>query len=204
MGRHKQYKREELVDRAMQQFWRRGYEACSVSDLTEALGVNKFGLYAEFGNKQGLYEAALRRYDERVVQHHFGRVERPGAGLEDIVALVDFFAGRGDDPDAWLGCLMCNMATERAAQDGPTGDLVRAYVARIEAGLRNALGNVERAGLLRAGQSAEDLAALVAALLLGMFVLMRSSASPLVLRRAGDQAIGLLRAAVRTGDGPAT
>jgi AcrR family transcriptional regulator len=46
-------------------FWRKGYEGASLSDLTEAMGINPPSLYAAFGNKEGLFRAVLQRYDDR-------------------------------------------------------------------------------------------------------------------------------------------
>jgi AcrR family transcriptional regulator len=42
-------------------FWRKGYEGASLSDLTEAMGINPPSLYAAFGNKEGLFRAVLER-----------------------------------------------------------------------------------------------------------------------------------------------
>jgi AcrR family transcriptional regulator len=54
-----------VLDRAMTVFWRQGYEGASLSDLTEAMGINPPSLYAAFGNKEGLFRAVLERYDAR-------------------------------------------------------------------------------------------------------------------------------------------
>jgi AcrR family transcriptional regulator len=49
----------------MNVFWRKGYEGASLSDLTEAMGINPPSLYSAFGNKEGLFRAVLERYDSR-------------------------------------------------------------------------------------------------------------------------------------------
>ena len=54
MGRPKKYDREAVLDRAMQAFWRNGYEATSTADLEAQMGVNRSSLYAEFGSKEAL------------------------------------------------------------------------------------------------------------------------------------------------------
>ena len=61
-GRPRSFDRDAALERAMQVFWRKGYEATSVSDLTRAMGINPPSLYAAFGDKESLYLAALERY----------------------------------------------------------------------------------------------------------------------------------------------
>lgn len=65
MGRPRAFDKDEALDRAMELFWRKGYEGASLADLTKAMGINPPSLYAAFGNKQGLLKAALDRYLEQ-------------------------------------------------------------------------------------------------------------------------------------------
>ncbi len=62
MPRPKNFDKEEVLDRAMRLFWRKGYEATSVQDLVAHTGVNKQSLYDTFGGKHALYLAALSKY----------------------------------------------------------------------------------------------------------------------------------------------
>jgi AcrR family transcriptional regulator len=67
MGRPREFDLNAALDRAIEVFWRNGYEGASVAELTEAMGVSPPSLYAAFGNKEGLFRQALNRYlDERV------------------------------------------------------------------------------------------------------------------------------------------
>lgn len=62
LGRPRSFDRDKALERAMHLFWRQGYEATSVHDLTRAMGINPPSLYAAFGDKQKLYLEALERY----------------------------------------------------------------------------------------------------------------------------------------------
>ena len=64
-GRPRCFCKEEALDKAMNVFWRQGYEGASLSDLTKAMGINSPSLYACFGSKEGLFKAVLERYDQR-------------------------------------------------------------------------------------------------------------------------------------------
>src|SRR6266566_10166481 len=61
-GRPRHFDVDEALDRAMRLFWRKGYQATSVSDLTTAMGIKRASLYAAFGSKEALFRKALERY----------------------------------------------------------------------------------------------------------------------------------------------
>jgi AcrR family transcriptional regulator len=61
-GRPRTFDRERALDQAMLLFWRRGYEATSIADLTAELGINPPSLYAAFGDKETLFREAAQRY----------------------------------------------------------------------------------------------------------------------------------------------
>jgi AcrR family transcriptional regulator len=62
MGRPKNFNREEVLEKAMPIFWKRGFSDTSLQDLERATGVNKSGLYSEFRDKEDLFVACLRHY----------------------------------------------------------------------------------------------------------------------------------------------
>src|SRR6202162_4156030 len=62
MGRPRSFDTDRALDRALQVFWRKGYEGATLADLTKAVGVNRPSLYAAFGDKEALFRKALDRY----------------------------------------------------------------------------------------------------------------------------------------------
>lgn len=61
-GRPREFDPEKALDQAMLVFWRKGYDGASISDLTDAMGINRPSLYLAFGNKESLFRKALVRY----------------------------------------------------------------------------------------------------------------------------------------------
>jgi AcrR family transcriptional regulator len=65
VGRPRDFDTEQVLTKALEVFWRKGYEGASLSDLTQAMGINKPSLYATFGNKEGLFLQAIELYEKR-------------------------------------------------------------------------------------------------------------------------------------------
>lgn len=83
MPRTRQFDETEAADHALRVFWRRGYDACSVQHLVEATGVKRQSLYNVFGDKAGLFAAALHRYREHVARG-LAPLAAPDAGLDAV------------------------------------------------------------------------------------------------------------------------
>ena len=97
MGRAKQYERTELLDRAVELFRRQGFNGTSTAELVAELGVNRKSMYAEFGSKQGLFEAALERYDQEHLSNVLAPIEAPiirtlSASISEPHSAITFFS----------------------------------------------------------------------------------------------------------------
>jgi TetR/AcrR family transcriptional repressor for divergent bdcA len=136
-GRPRRFDREEAVATAQQLFHARGYDAVSVAEVTEALGINPPSFYAAFGNKAGLYARILDRWagTGAIPLQDILRPDRPVA--ESLAAVLEEAARRyAANPDA-AGCLVlegtrCNdpEAREAATAFNKAGErLIRDYIA---------------------------------------------------------------------------
>src|SRR5438552_872534 len=78
-GRPRAFDADKALDRALQVFWRKGYEGTSLSDLTRAMGINRPSLYAAFGDKEALFRKVLDRYVEGPSAYVREALEEPTA-----------------------------------------------------------------------------------------------------------------------------
>src|SRR3974390_1073225 len=78
-GRKRQFDVDEALDRALEVFWKRGYEGATLPELTSAMGINRPSLYAAFGNKEQLFRKALERYREGPVAFVAEALKEPTA-----------------------------------------------------------------------------------------------------------------------------
>jgi TetR/AcrR family transcriptional regulator, transcriptional repressor for nem operon len=195
--RKKGYDRDELLEKAMQLFRDHGFSGTSTQMLVERLGVNRNSMYSEFGSKQALFDAALERYDEQTVTRNFGPLEAPDAGLEQVRALLEFFAAAATGPAAGRGCLLCNTAIEFGPHDPSGRGFVGRYFKRLSGAFLNALQNAQRADVLRASVDIFEEAHFFTASVLGMFVMLRAKAPPEVLQSSARIAIQHLESLCR-------
>src|SRR3954465_5697301 len=104
-GRPRDFDVDEALDRALEVFWRRGYEGGSRPDLTQAMGINRRSLYAAFGNKEALFRKALDRYVEGPASYMRAALEEPTARAP-VERLLRETADRLADPRHPGGCLI--------------------------------------------------------------------------------------------------
>lgn len=188
MGRKKTYDREELVSRALELFRDHGFAGTSTQMLVEVLAVNRYSLYAEFGSKQGLFDAVLSRYEREAMRRNFGVLEEPGAGLPAIRAVLERFEAAGASPGMGRGCLLCNTAVELGPGDPGGRGFVKRYFARTSAAFRHALHTAREGGELPAALDVDAEAAQLTAVVLGIFVMVRADAPPELIAAAARSA----------------
>lgn len=136
----KKYTREAVVDAALHVFWAQGFHGTSVQDLCTATGLNRKSLYAEFGDKQGLFDAALARYTAGGLARSQAALRQQPLGLDNI---RQYFASMSYEPEC-RGCLMTMTINERALVPAPALERVGQTLDAIEALLR---ANLVAAGL---------------------------------------------------------
>ena len=78
-GRPRAFDIDEALEQALHIFWRKGYLGTSLTDLTEAMGINRPSLYATFGNKETLFRKVLDHYSDRQTAYLRSALEEPTA-----------------------------------------------------------------------------------------------------------------------------
>ncbi|MEM7323335.1 MAG: TetR/AcrR family transcriptional regulator [Actinomycetota bacterium] len=174
----KKYDRTTLLELAMDLFHRQGYTGTSTAELVEELGVNRKSMYAEFGSKQELFDAALDHYNSTSLTAVLAATEADGAGVEDIRSTFVGFATASEDWAQGRGCLLCNTAVERAVLEPTSGERVDAYFDRLTDAFRAALENGRAAGEVSESADIDDLAAYFTMALIGIATMAKGRADP--------------------------
>ena len=191
MARTKEFDPDAALQAAMELFWAKGYEATSVADLVEHLGIGRGSLYATFGDKHQLYLAALRRYQETqppVVE----LLSQPGPVLPAVRALVERYAEEAAGDTERRGCMLVNAATERLPADRQVARVVEAGWDTLETALTAALIRARAQGELSPDKDPRALARFLLVVLQGIRVVGKGEASASRVRDAAAQAFAIL------------
>ncbi len=188
MGRPKTYDRSEVLETAMNLFWQRGFHQVSTRDLSEAMGINVYSLYAEFESKEGLFNAAIEHYEHHMVPFYIGALERPDASTETISEVLNSFPAFAESEGFVPGCLITNAATELAPNEHTSQVSTARYFERLTSAYLNALDDGMAEG------EAGALARFLSTTTLGLFVLLRAQTDRGVLQDAVDTALAAVEA----------
>lgn len=188
MGRPRAFCMDTALNRALEVFWRKGYEGTSLSDLTEAMGINRPSLYAAFGNKEALFRKALDRYIEEKGAYVREALEAPTA--RGVVERLLF--GAADmltNPDHPVGCL----TVQGALTCGQEAESIRQELAGIraqyETRIRQRMEQAQCEGDLPAAADPIEVARFIATIAQGMAVQAAGGASRESLRQVAETAL---------------
>lgn len=114
MARKKQYNEEEVIDRAMNLFWRNGYESTSMQMLEKEMGINKFSIYSSFGSKNGVLTESIKLYQKKL-NVLINTLKTSLNGTEGIKQYFYDFVEFTKGTDFGKGCLMTSTMNELGA-----------------------------------------------------------------------------------------
>ncbi|MFI5707149.1 TetR/AcrR family transcriptional regulator [Kribbella sp. NPDC051620] len=190
MGRPRTFNIDVAVDRAMELFWRQGFEATSTEDLVEGLEITRGSLYKAFGSKEQLYAMALRRYCQ---QHAGGLIEvlDRAALVRPAIRAVLLELVEADLADPERGCLLVNAATERSSHP-ETVRQVSHTMHQVESALAGALERAQVRGEIAADKKPLELAQFLTTFVQGLRVMSKARAGRAFLENAVAVAVRAL------------
>jgi TetR/AcrR family transcriptional repressor of nem operon len=153
----------------MELFWARGYEATSVRDLTQHLGIGQGSLYAAFGDKDGLYRAALEHYRATFAAAALRSLEE-GADARSAIRALLVERIRIAVEHGGRGCLLVNAATERLPEDQSTRRTVRDVLGANQDALADLLRAAAERDEISSRHDPHTLAAFLVTFLNGLLV----------------------------------
>ncbi len=191
VGRPKEFDEQQALERAMEVFWAHGYEATSVQDLLDAMGINRGSMYDTFGDKHALFSAAIDHYGRTVTRGVETLLAAPGSPLANIRRSLVAMADQALNGSC-RGCLATNTAIELAQHDPQSGDAVTRILQRIEKAFHGALRRAVEAGELAPGTNTRAQARFLTGMLQGVVVMGKASSSRATLRDIVAVALGAL------------
>ncbi len=157
MARTKEFDQDLALDRAMHLFWSQGYEATSIQDLVEHMGIGRGSLYDTFEDKHALFLAALDRYRATVSARLFAPLEEPIPVRAALRRVFDRVVEEAQ-AEGHHGCLMANATLELASRDRTVQCRAAANLEGFEEKMGRVLARAQREGEIGAHHDPRALA----------------------------------------------
>ena len=117
MARQEEFNREEIITKAMQVFWEKGYNGTSIQDLVDVTGLNRSSIYNSFGSKQNLYRASLEQYEDQSNKVFQWALLRSSGPLDAIKTILKSAIADPNEDEQGKGCFILNSKMELGSND---------------------------------------------------------------------------------------
>ncbi|TDQ63674.1 TetR family transcriptional regulator [Maritalea mobilis] len=188
----KNFDLDEATSKATEVFWAKGYEATSITDLVNAMEVNKGSLYNAFGSKKDLFIRSLLQYDRLYRQRlltEMGAIDDPKAA---IMALFDRMIEESEADSQRKGCLLVNTALDLPNHDPDVQKMVKAALLEFEQFFETCVKRGHQQGTISQMVDAQVAAKSLLALVVGLRVLARGVFDRSCLTAIRDQAMKII------------
>ncbi len=175
MARPIEFDYDKVLESAMQQFWKDGYEASSVQKLLDVTGINRGTLYNSFGDKDTFFRMCVERYNDRIKKQIDASLGN--AKLESVKAIEAYCKAVLIEPapkQRNFGCLLVNSVCESINWNKEQQKLIRSSLNAVRRAFLSRTRQLEKARKLRRGLNADTAAEVLMNLLQGLYVSARN------------------------------
>jgi TetR/AcrR family transcriptional regulator, transcriptional repressor for nem operon len=168
MPRPKNFKKEEVLQKAKELFWQKGFEATSIQDLVEHLGINKQSLYDTFGDKQTLYLSALNNY-RLENELWLNSLNLSNGSVKESFKLLfeSVITGVCDDSER-KGCFLTNATVESSSKNTEVNKICVEGMESLEKRFSNLIKQGQASGELKNELDADGIASFFYVILNGL------------------------------------
>lgn len=176
MARTKVFDEQDVLDKAMNLFWQKGYNATSAQDLVDGLGISRSSLYDTYGDKHSLYVRALKQYRQEKIDP----VLKGADNVDDVDAYIRLFFEsvkvEALSENRSKGCFMVNSAVELAPVDTEVAAIANGIMYDVENAVCKVIKKGQEKGVFTKQYSARSLARFVFNSLNGLRVTVKFDA----------------------------
>ncbi|WP_316751504.1 TetR/AcrR family transcriptional regulator [Pedobacter gandavensis] len=175
MARTKDFDENEVLTKAIQLFWHRGYNATSMQDLVDALGISRSSLYDTYIDKHTLFIKALESYQLAGKTKINEIIDQSISAKETVIKLIELAINQSIGNQQQKGCFMLNTGVEVAPHDQEVGKLVCQNEQQMETVFFQVIKKGQQSGEIKNAEDAMVLAKFILNAVKGMQVTARSS-----------------------------
>ena len=183
MARPVEFNEHKVLTKAMEQFWKEGYEASSVQKLLDCTEINRGTLYNSFGDKSTFFKSCIDQYNQIVDKQIAASLRNEKlTGWDAIDAYFDETVVKLSNKHRSMGCILVNSLCESINYNRDMKKIVRASLATIRKALVAKLKEAHKKGKVKKGVSVEFAAEILMNTLHGVRVNARDGKNARQLR----------------------
>ena len=168
MARKREFDQTAVLEKAMFLFWEKGFEATSVHDLKQAMGISTSSMYETFGDKRGIYLAALAYFCELERERFRTLAQETPSASQLIAFLFDAIETLAQHADEQSGSFAFNAMVEFGSRDTAVTDLIFTHYFQIAAIIAEALAQAQAANTITRQYTPQQLAHFILSTLHGV------------------------------------
>ncbi len=173
MGRPLEFNKQDALEKAMQVFWKQGYEATSMQDLEQAMQLRRASIYGAFGNKRDLFLQVLDLYYQNIEEMKQGFVSAP-TPLQGVLQYLKYVIDESVSDMQGYCCLTINTLVEMSSRDRELVEKANELFLAMIAVFHEALVKAQQQGEIDAQHDPQQLAQFIMTVVSGMRVMAQS------------------------------
>ena len=182
MARQKEFEKEEVLEKAMDTFWRFGFEGTSMQSLVKNMGINRSSLYETFGDKRSLFEAAITHYEKTRMQGMVDRLLEMEASKSAIALVFDSLIDQSLSDEERRGCFITNTAIELCPHDPQIAKKIAIDMKIVEKAFYKVLVNAQSKGEIALEKDMKQIAQYLTSSFQGIRVMAKINQEPEFLK----------------------
>lgn len=176
MARTKEFDTDEVLDKAINLFWDKGYNGCSMQDVVDGVGLSRSSIYETFGDKRQLFLEALKKYQREGMDALEKNINTAPDFRQVLAKIFESILEENMNGSTQKGCFMVNSAIELACHDPEIAAIVKANQQEMENILYKAIKKGQHSGQITTSLPARSIARFLYTSFSGIRVTARSGA----------------------------
>ena len=178
MARQKTFEKEEVLEKAMETFWRFGFEGTSMQSLVKNMGISRSSMYETFGDKRSLFEEAITHYEKTRMQGMIDCLQELGASKSAIVKIFNRMIDQSLDDKEKRGCFLTNTAIELSPHDPQIAQKIATDMKIMEKAFYKVLVEAQQKGEINPDKDVEQIAQYLTTSFQGIRVMAKINQEP--------------------------
>lgn len=170
--------RKDIVAKATNLYWEKGFHGTSMRNLQEVIDMRPGSIYATFGSKEGLFKETLEHYAQQGLDHLSALKEESGSPLKGLKLFVESAVITSQTQAPSGMCMLAKTISELTEENAELLAVAKHLLTSIEASLETTLQEAQQKGEISAQKDVHQLASYLQVQIMGLRTYARINHQP--------------------------